>query len=59
MEKIGFNLNYQVQSVIDSLLVQAKEKRLSIELTNDVRRDLMILLGDPVRLSQILINFDK
>jgi signal transduction histidine kinase len=55
LEKIGFNLNYQVQSVIDSLMVQAKEKRLSIELTNDVRRDL-ILLGDPVRLSQILIN---
>lgn len=55
LEKIGFNLNYQVQSVIDSLLVQAKEKRLSIELTNYARREL-ILLGDPVRLSQILIN---
>jgi PAS domain S-box-containing protein len=55
LEKIGFNLNYQVQSVIDSLMVQAKEKRLSIELTNYTNKDL-ILLGDPVRLSQILIN---
>lgn len=55
LEKIGFNLNYQVQSVIDSLMVQAKEKRLTIELVNSTRRDL-ILLGDPVRLSQILIN---
>ena len=55
LEKIGFNLNYQVQSVIDSLLVQANEKRLSIKLTNSTKKDL-ILLGDPVRLSQILIN---
>ena len=55
LEKIGFNLNYQVQSVIDSLVVQAKEKKLSIELKNDSKKDI-ILLGDPVRLSQILIN---
>ena len=55
LEKIGFNLNYQVQSVIDSFMVQAKEKRLSIEVKNDDKKEI-ILLGDPVRLSQILIN---
>jgi PAS domain S-box-containing protein len=55
LEKIGFNLTYQVQSVIDSLMVQAKEKRLTIELKNENKKEI-ILLGDPVRLSQILIN---
>ncbi len=55
LEKIGFNLNYQINSVIDSLTVQAKEKRLTIELLNP-EKSQVVLLGDPVRLSQILIN---
>ena len=54
-EKIGFNLSQQVQSVIDSLMVQAKEKGLEIELKIATKKET-ILLGDPVRLSQILIN---
>jgi PAS domain S-box-containing protein len=54
-EKIGFNLNYQVQAVIDSLMVQAKEKGLKIRLATKKGKDT-ILIGDPVRLSQILIN---
>jgi len=55
LEKIGFDLSHQVQSVIDSLIVQAKEKGLSIELTKAKKKET-VLLGDPVRLSQILIN---
>jgi len=55
-EKIGFDLIYQVQSVIDSLAIQAKEKGLTLELNNGNRIKSMILLGDPVRLNQILIN---
>ena len=57
-EKIGFDLIYQVQSVIDSLLVQAEEKGLEIDLNSGDGKDHAnkILLGDPVRLNQILIN---
>jgi PAS domain S-box-containing protein len=56
-EKIGFDLKYQVQAVIDSLMVQAKEKGLKIELVSKTGKGKdTILMGDPVRLSQILIN---
>jgi len=45
-----------VQSVIDSLNLQAKEKGIEIELKNGNGTKNVILLGDPVRLNQILIN---
>lgn len=55
-EKIGFDVIYQAKSVIDSLSVQAEEKGLALELvTGEDLRDV-VLLGDPVRLNQILIN---
>jgi PAS domain S-box-containing protein len=55
LEKIGFDIDYQIKSVIDSLELQASEKKLSIKYKTD-EGNLKILLGDPVRLSQILIN---
>ncbi len=55
-EKIGFDILHQVQSVIDSLTVQAREKGLTIELNTKIHERGPILLGDPVRLNQILIN---
>ncbi|MBP9926160.1 MAG: response regulator [Cyclobacteriaceae bacterium] len=55
LEKIGFNLNDLLHSLIDTFGVQASEKgiRLSYILAKDANK---IFVGDPVRLSQILIN---
>ncbi len=55
LEKIGFDVDYQVKSVINSLELQASEKNLQINY-QVIKPDTTILLGDPVRLSQILIN---
>ncbi len=55
-EKIGFDLIHTVQTVIDSLMVQAQEKGLDIELSTQSNKKDLVLLGDPVRLNQILIN---
>ncbi|MCF6359453.1 MAG: ATP-binding protein [Cyclobacteriaceae bacterium] len=55
LERIGFDIDYQVKSVIDSLELQASEKKLKINYVNK-KSNVKILLGDPVRLSQILIN---
>ena len=55
-EQIGFDLTYQVKSVIETLSIQAQEKGLEIELITKKHKEGTILLGDPVRLNQILIN---
>jgi len=55
LEKIGFDVDYQIKSVIDSLELQASEKKLKINY-KVLKSDFTVLLGDPVRLSQILIN---
>ncbi len=54
-EKIGFNINDLLQSLITTFNHQAKEKRitLSFELDKEANH---IFFGDPVRLNQILIN---
>jgi len=54
-EKIGFNLNDLLHSLIDAYGVQASEKgiKLSYSLTREANK---IFIGDPVRLNQILIN---
>jgi len=54
-EKIGFNLNDLLQSLIVTFNHQAQEKKimLSYELEKEANQ---IFLGDPVRLNQILIN---
>lgn len=55
LESIGFDIDYQIKSVIDSLELQANEKGLNLNYVSK-NNNCKILLGDPVRLSQILIN---
>lgn len=54
-EKIGFNLKDLLPSLMNTFTYQAKEKNLKMEYFIDERLN-KILLGDPVRLNQILIN---
>ncbi|HEY8936648.1 MAG TPA: response regulator [Cyclobacteriaceae bacterium] len=54
-EKIAFNLKDLVPSLVNTFTYQALEKKL--ELSYSIEEKLnKILLGDPVRLNQILIN---
>jgi PAS domain S-box-containing protein len=54
-EKIAFNLEDFLPTVISTFTYQAREKRIAIEyeIEDSLRK---ILVGDPVRLNQILIN---
>ena len=54
-EQIGFSVKDLLSSLIDSFSVQAKEKRIDLRLDIDNEADT-ILIGDPVRLNQIMIN---
>ncbi len=54
-EKIGFSLKDLLTSVIDIFTVQAKEKGIDLRYILQPEAD-KILIGDPVRLNQILIN---
>jgi PAS domain S-box-containing protein len=54
-ERIGFSVKDLLASLMDSFSVQAREKRIDLQLDIDEEADL-ILVGDPVRLNQILIN---
>lgn len=54
-ERIGFNLNDLVQSLVNTFSLQAKEKRLEFTCKLDPSAN-KIFIGDPVRLNQILIN---
>lgn len=54
-EKIGFKPNHQIQAVLNAFTMQAQEKGIQLEenIDPDTNR---IVLGDPVRLNQILMN---
>jgi PAS domain S-box-containing protein len=54
-ETIAFNLTDLVPSLIGTFAYQAKEKKLKLDHTIDKKLN-RILLGDPVRLNQVLIN---
>ena len=54
-EKIGFSLKDLLVSLIDIFSVQAKEKGIELRYVLHPDAD-KILIGDPVRLNQILIN---
>jgi PAS domain S-box-containing protein len=54
-EKIGFNLKDLLTSLIDAFAFQAHEKGLTLTFNLEEKVDT-ILIGDPVRLNQILIN---
>lgn len=54
-EKIGFNLTDLIPSLISTFTFQAREKNISLGFEIDPKLNT-ILVGDPVRLNQILIN---
>jgi len=54
-EQIGFNLKEQIENVIKTFSFAAKEKGLSLEYTIDDQIPA-ILIGDTVRLGQVLVN---
>jgi PAS domain S-box-containing protein len=55
LEKIAFNLKDFLPSLISTFMYQAREKRISLDYHIDENLN-KILVGDPVRLNQILIN---
>lgn len=54
-ERIGFNIKDLLSSLIDTFQVQAREKGIQVFVEVDEGANT-ILLGDPVRLNQVLIN---
>jgi len=54
-EKIAFNLKDLIPSLVGTFTYQAREKKLSLNYSVDEGLN-KFLLGDPVRLNQILIN---
>lgn len=54
-EKIAFNLKDLLPSLISTFTYQAREKNLALHYTIDESLN-RILMGDPVRLNQVLIN---
>ena len=54
-EKIGFNIKYQLSAVLDTFLYQSKAKGIDLNYQIDKNANI-VLLGDPARLNQILIN---
>lgn len=54
-EKIAFNFKDLVPALISTFTYQAKEKRLVLDYSIEEKLN-RILLGDPVRLNQVLIN---
>jgi PAS domain S-box-containing protein len=54
-ERIAFNLKDLLPSLVSTFTYQAKEKKLTLDYVIDEKLN-KILLGDPVRLNQILIN---
>lgn len=55
LEKIPFNLTDVVPSLMNTFMYRAREKQLKLKYFIDEKLN-RILLGDPVRLNQILIN---
>lgn len=54
-EQIGFKIDYQVDNLVQSFEMQAKEKGINIRYEIEKEAEI-VLLGDPVRLNQILMN---
>ncbi len=54
-EKINFHLDETIRSLVDTFRLQSQEKEIQLEYTMDPQIP-SVLIGDPVRLNQILIN---
>lgn len=55
LENIGFNIRYQLSHIVESFKFQTDEKGITLDFSLHPSIDTVIL-GDPVRLNQILIN---
>ncbi|MDH5476211.1 MAG: ATP-binding protein [Cyclobacteriaceae bacterium] len=55
LEKIGFNINYQLTHIVDTFKFQTDEKDVTLSLSIHPSLNTVVL-GDPVRLNQILLN---
>jgi PAS domain S-box-containing protein len=55
LESIAFNLHDLIPPLINTFSFQIKEKKIELNYSIDSRLNI-ILLGDPVRLNQVLIN---
>ncbi len=55
IEHIGFDFSSIVNSAIDAMILKAREKGLEMSVTID-RNISQVLIGDPFRLKQILLN---
>jgi len=54
-EKINFNLDKTIRSLVDTFRLQSQEKGIKLEYKKDPSIP-NVYIGDPVRLNQILIN---
>lgn len=54
-EQIEFDINELLISIVDSFAVQSNQKKIALNYTLDSRIS-QILVGDPFRLNQVLIN---
>ncbi len=54
-EKINFNLDKTIRSLVDTFRLQSQEKGIKLQYTKDSNIP-NVYIGDPVRLNQILIN---
>lgn len=54
-EKIGFSLNNLLQNLLDQYGFQARQRGIDLVLQKDYEGE-PVLVGDPMRLNQILIN---
>lgn len=54
-EKINFNPDKTIRSLVDTFRLQSQEKGIKLEYKKD-HKIPNVLIGDPVRLNQILIN---
>lgn len=55
-EKSPFKIKYPVDYIYNSLKVKAEEKHIRFNYHIEEKLDQMVLIGDPFRLRQILIN---
>ncbi len=55
LERVGFDIRYQLMAVIDTFVYQTNEKGIKLKYDIDPSID-KVVIGDPVRLNQVLIN---
>jgi CheY-like chemotaxis protein/HPt (histidine-containing phosphotransfer) domain-containing protein len=55
LEHVSFDLNNVVESVVDTMQISAREKRVCLDLHTDLNIPLE-LVGDPLRLRQVIFN---